>query len=90
MYLSNDCHHFGFFYMPAAVLKLFSKSMGQPKPNMAEMVLGLIIMFLVGNGKAMKYSEANFFILLSEMQNKTSYREHTIGEHIALEIFCNW
>jgi hypothetical protein len=29
---------------------------------MAEMVLGLIIMFVVGNGKAMKYSETNFVI----------------------------
>ena len=50
------------FFIPAAVWKLFSKSLGQIKPNMAEMVLGLIIMFLVGNGKAMKYSETNFIV----------------------------
>ena len=50
------------FFIPAAVLKLFSKSLGQIKPNMAEMVLGLIIMFVVGNGKAMKYSETNFVV----------------------------
>lgn len=51
-----------FFFIPTAVLKLFSKSLGRIKPNMAEMILGLIIMFLIGKGKAMKYSETNIVI----------------------------